>query len=106
LNKRLKKQTKIGDEQFKKNGYTALRCCGTNSNLNRQDYGKRQGFLLGLGAGIGQLNYEQVQHDKVGPDPEDGDTSALAFMPKLGYAFTDQFALIYSRHPWRVSQAL
>ena len=62
--------------------------------------GKRQGFLLGLGAGIGQLSYEGVQHDLVSTDPQEDKVSAIAFIPKLGYAFTDQLAILYSRHPF------
>jgi hypothetical protein len=66
--------------------------------------GARQGFLLGLGAGIGQLNYNNVQFSHISPTPEDNKTHAITLMPKIGYAFTDQFALVYSRHPFKFSQ--
>ncbi|MDT8447757.1 MAG: hypothetical protein RRB13_12780 [bacterium] len=65
--------------------------------------GKRQGFLLGLGAGAGSLEYTEVQSEFLASDNRTAKQSTPAFMPKLGYAFGDQLAFLYYRHPFSFS---
>ena len=62
--------------------------------------GKRQGFLLGLGMGYGNLEYSDVQSTYLSSNNQTAKVSGTSFMPKIGYAFTDDFALLYYRHPF------
>lgn len=69
------------------------------SSLQAWD-GKRQGFLLGLGAGAGSLEYTDVQSVHLNDENRSDELSTIAFMPKVGYAPSDRFALLYYRHPF------
>jgi len=61
--------------------------------------GKRQGFLLGLGAGSGNVEYTNVQSAHLKDTNRSDKQGAVAFMPKVGYGLTDQLAFLYYRHP-------
>ncbi len=69
--------------------------------------GKRQGFIFGIGVGVGNANFEAPLAEYWGsayegdlPDPR-GTTSAFATEFKIGHGFTDQFLLYYtSRISW------
>jgi len=62
--------------------------------------GERQGFLLGLGLGVGFDSYSGIQYDPVGPESEDNSTFAFAASPRIGYAINNRVAFYYSRHPF------
>jgi len=64
--------------------------------------GKRQGFVLGLGAGYGNIDYTDVQSVHLDSNSRSDKVGAITFMPKLGYAFTDSFSLLYFRHPFEL----
>ena len=69
--------------------------------------GRRQGFIFGIGTGVGLTNFEAPLAQYWGsayegnwPDPR-GTTSAFATELKVGHGFTDQFLLYYtSRIAW------
>ncbi len=65
--------------------------------------GERQGLLLGIGVGAGAYSYSGVQHDLIGPGEKTESGMALAISPKIGYAINNQWALLYSRHPFLFS---
>lgn len=62
--------------------------------------GERQGFLLGVGFGVGLESYSGIEYDYVGLDSEDNTTLAFAMSPRVGYAPSNQLAFYYSRHPF------
>lgn len=61
--------------------------------------GERKGFLLGLGFGSGFEAYNGIQWDAIGPDKDSNATWAFAASPKIGYAFNNNIALLYTRYP-------
>lgn len=69
--------------------------------------GRRQGFIFGIGTGVGTTNFEAPLAEYWGnayegswPDPR-ATTSAFATELKVGHGFTDQFLLYYtSRIAW------
>ena len=65
--------------------------------------GERQGLLLGIGVGAGAYSYSGIQYDLISPEEKSESGSALAISPKIGYAFNNNWALLYSRHPFLFS---
>lgn len=69
--------------------------------------GRRQGFIFGIGTGVGNTNFEASLAEYWGnayegswPDPR-ATVSAFATEIKVGHGFTDQFLLYYtSRIAW------
>lgn len=69
--------------------------------------GQRRGFIFGLGAGVGNVNFAEPlaeywgnTYDGDWPDPR-GTTSAFATDIKLGHGFSNHFLLYYvSRITW------
>lgn len=69
--------------------------------------GQRKGFIFGLGAGVGNVNFAEPlaeywgdTYDGDWPDPR-GTTSAFATDVKLGHGFSNHFLLYYtSRITW------
>jgi len=62
--------------------------------------GEREGFLLGVGFGVGLESYSGIEYDYVGLDSEDNSTLAFAMSPRVGYAPCNQLGFYYSRHPF------
>jgi len=56
--------------------------------------GKRQGFVLGLGLGLGSLEYKGIISSQIPVDERTREVTTFNFLPKIGYAFTDRFALL------------
>ena len=79
------------------------------SNIRRPTnvLGQRKGFIFGLGAGVGNVNFAEPLAEYWGstyeedwPDPR-GTTSAFATEIKVGHGFSNQFLLYYtSRITW------
>ncbi len=73
----------------------------------KNNLGQRKGFIFGLGAGVGNVNFAEPlaeywgsTYDGDWPDPR-GTTSAFATEIKVGHAFSNQFILYYtSRISW------
>jgi hypothetical protein len=61
--------------------------------------GHREGFLLGLGFGVGYDAYSEVQYDSLGPGRLSDSSIAFAASPRIGYAFNDHWAVMYARNP-------
>jgi hypothetical protein len=61
--------------------------------------GERKGFLLGLGFGLGYEAYTGVQWDAISSDKDSNKSWAFAASPKIGYAFNNNIALVYTRSP-------
>ena len=73
----------------------------TLSNSSTQAWdGKREGFLLGLGVGSGNIEYTDVQSTHLNDSNRSGKLAATVFMPKIGWGLSDQFALLYYRNPF------
>ena len=78
-----------------------------NSTQSRSILGQRKGFIFGLGAGVGNVNFAEPLAEYWGstyqgdwPDPR-GTTSAFATDLKIGHGFSNQFLLYYnSRITW------
>ena len=60
--------------------------------------GKRQGFLLGLGFGPGTIEYKNIESASLKSNERSKETNTFNFIPKIGYAFTNQFALLLFQH--------
>jgi hypothetical protein len=61
--------------------------------------GERRGLQLGFGVGAGLDGFTGLQYDPIGPDKVNRSGIAFSMLPRVGYAFTNQLALYYSRHP-------
>lgn len=61
--------------------------------------GERKGFLLGIGFGAGIDSYYGIQYDSLSADPQDNSSIAFAASPRIGYAWNNQMAVMYARHP-------
>lgn len=61
--------------------------------------GERKGFLLGLGFGTGYDIYNGIQWDAIGSDKDSNASWGFAASPKIGYAFNNKIALVYTRYP-------
>lgn len=61
--------------------------------------GEREGFILGFGIGVGYDSYTGIQYDSISSKKKDNSSIAFAASPRIGYAFNNQMAIMYSRHP-------
>jgi hypothetical protein len=77
---------------------TALLLLIFSSSINAFDE-KREGFLLGIGFGVGYDYYTGIQYDSIGEDRKDNSSIAFAASPRIGYGFNETIALLYARHP-------
>lgn len=70
------------------------------SSANLFAWGERKGLMLGLGLGVGYDSYSNIDYDLISSDKLEDSTIAFAASPRLGYAFDNQNALLYARHPF------
>jgi hypothetical protein len=61
--------------------------------------GERKGFILGLGFGSGFEVYNGIQWDAISSEKDSNASWAFAASPKIGYAFNNNIALLYTRYP-------
>ncbi|MDA3899076.1 MAG: hypothetical protein PF637_01010 [Spirochaetes bacterium] len=61
--------------------------------------GNIEGFMLGIGFGFGYDEYTGIQYDSISSKKHNNNSIAFAASPRISYAFNDQMAIMYARHP-------